>query len=170
MAQHQESRMPVANWAAAPGTVSHVHEQASRYLQSQLSTATAADQRAITAASIFVATAVAIVGIGANSQEWPAQIAGALAAASMVVASAFCALAARPRDFYFVGNEPTSWWASEHNDLEESLANEVQVFQEMIDDNAKALSASGRLMRYGMVCALCAPLLGVAAWAVATFS
>jgi hypothetical protein len=157
---------PIVGWAGVDGIAKHAHEQALRYLSSQLEVAKSADQRAITASSVFAAAATAMIGFAATQGTLDISLPTCVSALLLIAAAAFCAYAARPIDFYFPGNEPRCWWENVHDSIDESLQNELQVMQEMIDENSTYLRSNAEAIKTAMRLAIGAPLVGFALWLV----
>src|SRR4051794_22851245 len=78
------------------------------YLQSQLQAGIAADQRAVTLAGMFIATATAIalgvLAVWSTTGDIPLLTSGIVSAGFLTIASGFCMWAARPIDFFFPGS------------------------------------------------------------------
>lgn len=153
------------SWSdASPDVIDFVLNQAEKHLQAQFSTATAADSRAVTAASILVGLAgVAVAGVASSAQITPeagwAIMAGATA---MFCGSALCFMAARPVDFYVPGNQPEQWRACSLESLVVSKGKEIENYQSMIDDNATSLECASAFLVHGLKLALAAPIIGAA--------
>lgn len=149
-------------------------QQAETYLTAQWQAAIAADQRAVTAASIFVTTATAASGgaIAYWTTEKPdlhVVIAGLLAGGLLVAAAIFCFWSARPVPFNAPGNEPAEWWPHREGNITECIGGETENLQKHIESNNKVLARRGRTFERGFKLALCAPLLAVGYWLLATF-
>jgi hypothetical protein len=148
----------------------HVLRQGELFLQAQLQTAIAADQRATTTAAFFgtVGTAVAAATIAYwdGSEDVAVLIAGLIGAALMVAGACICLYAARPVDFFFAGNHPQAWFPLRHNPLYDVLLGEAENYQEHIEKNAEFLSKNGRLIGWGAAIAVLAPVVSVVAWFV----
>jgi hypothetical protein len=154
----------------------HVLRQGELFLQAQLQTAIAADQRATTIAAFFgtVGTAVAAATIAYwdGSEDSAVLISGLIGAALMIAGACICLYAARPVDFYFAGNHPSAWLPLRFNPLFDVLLGEAENYQDHIEKNAKFLSTNGRLIGWGAAIAVLAPVVSVLAWFVlsATYS
>ncbi len=93
-------------------TVRQIHSEGQVYLCAQLQAAIAADQRAVTMASILAATAAALLAVGLGvyqiAKDGPTLSACVAAAAMLLLAAACGVWAARPIAFWFPGNTPPS--------------------------------------------------------------
>jgi hypothetical protein len=163
MSEWQNMDTAETDWSGVkPEVIDFVLEQAEKHLQAQFSTATAADGRAVTAASILAGLAgLAVASVATAPQVAPEGAWSILAgAATVFCGAAFCFMAARPVDFYVPGNQPEQWATCLLDPLSESKGAEIDNYQDMINDNAASLErASGHLLD-GLRLALSAPVVG----------
>jgi hypothetical protein len=147
-------------------------QQGETFLQAQLQSAIAADQRAVTMAAFFASVAAAIAAVAVaywdKSSDLPMLIAGLIGAGMMAVGACICLWAARPVDFYFPGTHPECWYEVLDKPLEEVLLGEAQNYQDNIDKNEKFLTANGRALKVGAALSAAAPLVGIAVWVLLT--
>ena len=142
--------------------------QAETYLQSQLQCAIAADGRATSMAALFVTLALAALGAGfgySNETDKLSPLLAGLASGALLTAAASCAAwAARPIDFFFPGNVPSSWTALRHERLATMLGYEAENLEGHIAANDLALGENQAAIRRAYWLAIAAPLAGAAAW------
>jgi hypothetical protein len=151
---------------------STVLRQGELYLQAQLQSAIASDQRAATMAAFFgsVGTAVAAVTIAYwdKSGDVPILISGLIAAALMAVGACICLWAARPVDFFFPGNHPASWENILGAPIADALHGEALNYQDHIEANAEFLEKNSKMVSKGAMISTAAPLAGIAIWLLAS--
>jgi hypothetical protein len=151
-----------------------IADQGEKFMTAQLQVAIAADQRAMTLASVFAAIATAAIA-GALAY-WdkvgsiPILLAGLIGGVWMLIGSGVCMWAARTIDFYLPGNHPAQWYESRFESLAEALGGEAENYQERIESNAERLGENGRLVRLGSKFAISAPLIAICAWGIAVIS
>jgi len=126
--------------------------------------AVAADQRATAMAGIFGAGFVALLAVAAavvtNERYTPSLFFAALTtAAGLFVAAVYCALAARPSDFFVGGYEPRKIMKSTGNVvwMKRYVCEDVQ---KRIDANRRSLEKGANSVLTGAVIALLSPLAG----------
>lgn len=162
------------SWDNIPeDTARVILHQAETFMASQLQVALAADQRAVTAASVFIALATAILAATlaywAGTNDLPILIGGILTTALLCI-SAFAGFwAARPILFYFPGNHPANWWRCATYALSLSIGGELENYQERIQHNEGCLQANARILSRGARLAAAAPLVGLVGWAATSF-
>ncbi|MDK4730349.1 hypothetical protein [Rhizobium phaseoli] len=133
---------------ASPEVLNEILREAESRLAAQLTTAIAADARAMTFLG-FVAT-LAVASLGASlavvaSNGWLACI-GIVVGGAFTAAGMFAFEAAKPIDFQAPGNDPSLWEAdilasiSAHNAIAEQTAH----YDEMLKENRAAMEASAR--------------------------
>jgi len=157
------------DWAGVPEDMSRqILSQGQTFLASQLQTSLAADQRAMTAASIFIGFAGAI--LAATIAYWEVVkdstglVAGLIGVAGFVLAS-FCAFfSARPVSFYFPGSNPREWWSVKDQPLSEVMGGESENFQESIDHNAQVIDSNAKWLSAAMWVAVLTPVLAATFW------
>lgn len=123
-------------------------------LSAQLTSALAADQRAMVFAGIMVAAAVALgAGLGTLLTADPIRLELVLTAgivASLLVASIFLALrASRPVDFWLPGLNPVGWekdLAAEKVDVEGGLEGYFNHLQKRIVENRQVMEKNAKLL------------------------
>ena len=149
-------------------TARQILHQGEVFLSAQLTAALAADQRAMTSASIFIGFAA--VMLGASLAYWGEHkdvalfVAGLTGAVLMFSASVCCFLAARPRDFYYPGNHPNRWWNVCTERLAVLTAGETENYQEVIDANAGVIASNNKWLGRGIKAAVVAPILAFIVW------
>lgn len=128
-------------------------------LAAQLSVATAADQRAMTFAGLLIAAATAATGgvvalILTANPNWTAALIGAFYAIFALVAAGFAIWSAKPNDFSFPGNEPSSWhpeqWLAGKNgphNLKQARVEQAVTLQSQIGKNKATLALNAARMR-----------------------
>lgn len=157
-----------------PLVTEFVLSQAEKYLQTQISTSIAGDQRALTSASIFTtlggAILAAAIAYWTSERDLAVLIAGVLSGSAAVFGSILCLYAARPVDFYFPGSTPEAWESCLREPLGTSKGIEVENYQERIDYNEDVLARNAKALWWGARVAASSPALGVAVWGVITLS
>lgn len=153
-----------------PEVVAHIFRQGEKYLDTQVQMALAADQRAMTVASIYAAIATAVMA-GAltywdKTGSVPILAAGLAGGISMLIGAGMCLWAARPINFYYPGNEPANWYDYRKATLTQNLGVESENYQHHIDVNATCLERNANALAWGSRVALAAPILALAVWGV----
>jgi hypothetical protein len=144
--------------------------QGETFLKAQLDVALASDRRAITAASIFITFATAI--LGAALANFVARgsasllVAGIAASAFMFFGAFFAFNAARPVTFYFPGNHPMEWWSCRKAALQEALGGEAENYQTRIESNERVLAENAERLGFAMRFAVCAPVVALIIWGI----
>lgn len=155
--------------------VKEILREGESYLQAQLSLALAADQRSSVVAGLFTAAAAAIIAglITLASSEHPSHplaiYAGGTVSVTLLIAGAsLCIWAARPVNFYVSGNEPKKWYKDVEapRELRVLLGEQAQLYQEMIEDNNKALRRNSQLFLAGGIAGIAAPVAGAIIWGI----
>ena len=158
-----------ADWSdAKPEVVDFVLSQAEKHLQAQFETATAADGRAVTAASILAGLAGLGIASLATSTDVTPEAAWSILAGSvtMLAGASFCFLAARPVNFFVPGNQPEQWASCMHDALNESKGVEIENYQAMINDNADVLERASNHLIDGLKLALISPVVGISVYGI----
>lgn len=136
---------------ADPDLLDEILREAESRLSAQLTTAIAADTRAMTFLGFISAVAVATVGAGLATYTVNQQLGTlALFVGLGFIASAFFAFqAARPIDFDLIGNDPASWKKDILNgvSLHDAKAEQVAFYDEMLKSNRKAMDESAYNLR-----------------------
>ena len=150
--------MPLADQLteATKETLTEVNREAESTLSAQLTIALAADQRAISFASVLAA-AIAVIGGGSvaafGAQSIPAGYgwAGVVAAIGLLAAMFLSWWSAMPAKFHIPGNDPASWEGDIGDGLSirQSLAQQASLYQEWIKFNNGILAGNARLMKAG---------------------
>ena len=148
--------------------------QAQTYLQCQWQAGIAADQRAVTTASILITTSTAVTGGAiaygtASHPDLNIVAAGFIAGWLLLLGAILCFWSARPEPFFSPGNEPSQWWPIRHEDLVKSIGGETENLQKHIEYNNKVLADRSRWFNYGVVAAVTAPLASSIYFAAVTF-
>lgn len=154
-----------------PELAQTVLRQGEVFLQTQLQMALAADQRAVTMAAILIAASMASFGFAAEQMggEFPHlrfAFSLALQGVALFGAGALCVMAAWPMTFAVAGADPRNWWSDDVTDqsYEECLWRESINYSQRIARNNAAMKRNNKLLRAGLVEAIAAPLVGLAAW------
>ena len=130
---------------ASRGQIDQILAHAESYLNAQLTSALAADQRALVYAGFLAAGVVALVGGGTTllidvKSPFLGYTAFAMAL-GLTISMALAVYAARPTGFEFVGNKPDQWVADVAigKPLIESLREQAVHYDAMIGSNADLL-------------------------------
>ena len=146
--------------------------QGELFLQTQITLAIAADQRAATAASILASAATAIaaafIAFWDKTADKAASIGGMVAAAMLMIAAGMAAYAARPTDFESPGNHPAQWFGGRKANIVGMIGGEAESVQRRIAKNERILTANQRWLRRAFAAALAAPALALVAWLLAS--
>ena len=138
------------------------------YLSAQLQAGLAADQRAVTVASILSAASLAFLGAGIAhyqaAKSAPLLSAAVATAAVLMLAAACGAWAARPIAFWFPGNTPSNWYDVLRGDIVQNIGGEAENYADRIAMNNQILSENQAALMFGMVVAILSPAIGAAAW------
>lgn len=155
------------NWnGVSPEMAKQILQQGETFLSAQWQAAIAADQRAVTTASIFIAIAVAAVA--GTLSGWSLS-AGFTASFAMIVGAFLCFWSARPSEFYAPGNHPDQWWDCRNADLTTAIGGETENYQARINRNSELLGQNGRLFMWGIYCAVASPVVAIMVFAGITF-
>lgn len=148
--------------------------EAESYLDAQLKVALAADQRALVFAGFLAAATVALIGYGASSifNGGAGAAIGhvAMGVGSVMLIAVFLAvLAARPVEFWLVGNSPKVW--EEDIKCGRALADCWQEIatdlERRINCNMRTIRTNGRLLGASIWIAFCALIFGaIGIWSV----
>lgn len=161
-------------------TLKEILRQAEAHLDTQLTAAIAADQRAYTFAGLATAAAIVLIG-GAYSLATTPVPNALLASVATVVAATLVGCAwsavhsARSIDFGYSGSQPANWDEDIacSKPLAHSLAEKCEHYNELIDQNREAMSANSSLFNKSTELALKALFLGgvaFTAWLVNVFT
>jgi len=155
-------------------TIDFVFSQAEKILNAQFQSALSSDQRASSAASVFVGFSG--VAIAAAVAFWSKanlfqDLGGGLACGLMLlITSGFCFYAARPIDFEATGNQPENWYQCLGTPLSEAKGVEIENYQDSIEKNDIALGEAAKNLVWGYKFAFAAPVVGAMAyWVISTF-
>lgn len=160
--------MAKVNWAdVQPDVIGEIVRQGEVRLAAQVQVALAADQRAVTTASILTAIFTACIGgaiavLTSASPNHALGLAG-LGTGIMFIAAAFeAARAARPVDFHLQGWPPAQWMneADLRRPLPQSQGEQAEIMQEMIEHNLHVMTGNSGHMAWAMRFALGAPFAG----------
>ncbi|KPF82725.1 hypothetical protein IP70_19895 [alpha proteobacterium AAP38] len=173
----------IAKLADAPPSWTGVRDETAReilrqgeaYLAAQLQCAIAADQRAMTMATMYAAFATGLIGGGAtlllgnlsSPIGWGASAAGTV----FLAGCGLLTYAARPIDFHYAGAHPAAWFTEEdlRGDLVVAICESARLYQRRIERNDGIMDRNGKFTRWGSWCAFTAPLVGaltfLAVWA-----
>ncbi|WP_294122088.1 hypothetical protein [Sphingomonas sp.] len=137
------------------------------FLQAQLQSAIASDQRATTLAGMLAtlsaaAFAAAVALWGKISVDG---MAGLLTMAIFQLIAALCsAWAARPIDFFIPGSRPEQWYHACKKDLVGMIGGAAEHAQFAIDENEVFMGGNQEALRAGLLLAVTSPLLGALIW------
>ncbi|MEO5375989.1 MAG: hypothetical protein H7840_17325 [Alphaproteobacteria bacterium] len=155
-------------------TAREILRQGELYLSAQLTTALAADQRAVRLAGLFSAATSGLLAGGlalltADSPVVELGTAALVMGVTMLVGLWFAVKATRPVDFYVVGNHPRQWWTEDdlHGPLSIALGQQGEHCQKAIDHNAEVLAGNGRSLRVALTLGLWTPVVGILTAAMA---
>jgi hypothetical protein len=135
-------------------TLAEIRRQAELQLSAQLTSALAANQRAMSFTALLTPVTVVLAGasgtllLGTPPRLWLGWILFAMAL-GFLTALAFAMSAVVPTQFYFVGTQPENWAsdADESRPAKQTLPTLLQHYSEMIADNASCMERSdGRLL------------------------
>lgn len=164
------------NWEKVdPVTVDFILAQGEKYLATQWASTLAADQRALTASSVFGALGTALIAVSftywidKNDAEWEVFVCGVLTGAIMIVGSLICLYSGRPRDFYSVGAQPKEWYEAAYSPLPPAKGVEAQNYQYYIEKNNAVLIDNANTLQVGLYLAAASPLIGLLVWAILAF-
>jgi hypothetical protein len=148
-----------------------IKAQGEVFLQAQLQSAIASDQRATTMAGICVTLATAVVAGGIaywdKAQAGPVLAASFGAALMLIIAAGFAGWSARPVDFFFPGNQPSKWYEIRDADLAYALGGEAENYETHIQVNQAILTANHHAVYVGFWFALASPAVGALVWVTA---
>lgn len=150
-------------------TAKEILRQGEQYLQSQLSVAIAADQRAATLLAVFTTGAIASFGFAFTQKDELATAIGAGVAGLVLVAAAvLCVISVRPVAIYGVGNEPKQWLdtSAATVGLAVALVGEARNCQMRIDHNKGVLESNASKFKWGAALGCAAPFIGLVAYFV----
>ena len=143
-------------------TCREIQRQGEVFLQDQLQTSIAADQRAMTSASIFIGFAGVILAAGfahwSQHEVVEVLVSASFGSVFFLLASACGFYAARPVDFYYPGEHPEIWWAVRNAPIAELIGGETENQQSSISKNEAMISANHLWLKRGMILALLAPV------------
>jgi hypothetical protein len=149
---------------ADPEFLDEILREAESRINAQLTTAIAADMRAMTFLGFISAIAVASVGTGlATYADKPNLAMIALFIGSGFTFAAYYAFeAARPIDFNLVGNDPASWKTDIASGLplHHAKSEQVAFYDEMLKSNRKAMVESAYHLQGAAKVTICTLLVG----------
>lgn len=141
---HMEKTLAETMKDADPDLLDEILREAESRISAQLTTAIAADARAMTFLGFISAVAVATTGAGlAVYGEKPTiGILALFTAIGFIIAAFFAFEAARPIDFELIGNDPASWKKDVENSVSvhHAKAEQVAFYDEMIKANRRAMA------------------------------
>lgn len=152
-----------------------VVREAERMLDAQLTTANAADQRAMAWAALITSGAVAILGGSAALLVTGKSLAVAGVGVIVAMIMGFAILKAsdvvRPKDWHFPGNMPSNWAPDQWQcygegiscDLHQAMLEQASLLDEQIRENVDAARRSGEMLKLSMDLAIFAIAIGVLA-------
>jgi hypothetical protein len=142
--------------------------QGELYLDGQSRLALAADQRALSAASIFSGFAAVVLATTLAYWEQTGSLdlllAGLMTMGLMLIGAFSSMGAAWPVGFALPGNEPKQWWPLRNEPLNTNLGGETENYQKLIDMNFSILVTNARWLKVGLAFGVTAPLFGALTW------
>lgn len=145
--------MTISPYASATDDVlDEIVRQAEARLDAQLTSAIAADQRAMTFAGLLFAGAAALGAFAPSSAANSDSIALLLVGIGLAIGGAFATASARPAAWEYVGNVPSGWLGDIQSgkSLKDSKAEMAAFYDEMIAVNETSIGSAGRFMRTAM--------------------
>lgn len=148
---HMEKTLAETLKDADPDLLDEILREAESRLGAQLTTAIAADTRAMTFLGFISAVAVATIGAGLATYSDKPNL-GTLAmfvGIGFIVSAFFAFEAARPIDFDLIGNDPASWKKDIRDcvSLHDAKAEQVAFYDEMLKSNRKAMEESAHNLK-----------------------
>jgi hypothetical protein len=138
-------------------TIKEIIREAESYLQSQLTAAMAADQRALAFSGLLGAAAVVVAGSGgalllANPPNLGLGWTCIGIAISFVVAMFFAIRSAQPANFEFFGNDPENWASDVQSGkaLLDALSEQATHYSTMIQKNGDIMKKNASQMRFAI--------------------
>lgn len=157
------SNLPLAQrlQTADSDTLKELMRETEAYLDAQLSSAIAADQRAYTFAGTVTAASVLLVGAAyalataPEPNKWLAYLSMAVASC-LFIAAWMAVMSARSVDFEFCGNQPSSWIADIEagTPLLHALAEQCAHYDEMATANRNTMNTNSWLFNWAVNVAL----------------
>ena len=150
-------------------TAREIIRQGEQYLQSQLSLAIAADQRAATLLAVFTSGAIASLGFAfIQKADLSTAISAGTTGLVLVAAAVFCVISLLPVAVYVVGNEPKEWLDTDGatKALADALVDEARNCQTRIDHNNRVLTSNASTFKCGAALGCAAPIIGLVAYYV----
>ena len=142
--------MSISSYAAAPeAKLAEIIRLAEMRLASQLSLGTAADQRAMTMASILAAIDAALIGLVALTHGSDAPASLIILIIGFGIGVGLAAWSALPIAWDVPGNEPRQWLEDieEEDSLHNGFAAMAFYYNEMIEANDRRLRGNANLLR-----------------------
>ena len=163
------------NWAKAQSEMlERIAQEAELFLSGMMQAAVSSDQRSATLGGVFIATATAIFGglliyMAEYAFSWAVVAGAGVCGSSFIMAAQFCFSATVPVDFHIAGNEPRNWYSDIQSGKPylEALGGELENYQECIRANDTTMKKASRNLKWGAKLGIAAPLLGLAAAAIA---
>lgn len=161
-----------SRWTGVPlELVKEILREAEEHLKAQLQCGIASDQRAmqlIASATALAAAVLAAVVAWASTKGASAALWASLAAVEIPLALAIicAAKAAWPVDFYYPGTYPNLWSQADLKaPIEESLGQQADHYDEMLQSNDVILRANGKLLKWAMALFGLSPFVALMAYA-----
>ena len=153
--------------AADEKMLQEIIREAELFLESQLTAGVAADQRAVTFASVLAATAAVLIGgyVAAATSGHPLPGLGWVAipvAAFLLISTAIATLSCRPTDWRYPGNNPRFWRedATSGTSLHDAMADQAELYAKAIIENRDTLNKNSTLMKWAFRWAGAALVIG----------
>jgi hypothetical protein len=144
------------------------------YLDGMLKIATSADQRASGLAGMFTAAATALLAatVALASPAWnvPGRISlmlgGAASAIMFLLGALLCLRTVMPAKFWLPGCEPHNWEpdVTAGKKLHDCLGERASHIQSQIAENLTVIESNARRFKWGAMCGIAAPFIGVIVW------
>lgn len=152
---------------ADEATLREILREAEAYLGAQLTSALAANQRAISFVN-FLAAASAVIGSGstglllASSPKLALGLIGAMVAFGLLTAMSFSIWAASPTFFWYVGNTPAQWVqdVEAKKPLTLSLAEQCEFYANNIAKNDSCMEICDNRLKVSLGIAWCSLTFG----------
>ena len=148
---------------SSPEMLAEIIRQAEARLNAQLTTGVAADQRAMTFASLLLATAIVLFAAAlATTLPWLRLVILLSVGAGLTIAASMAIWSAQPSDWDYVGNVPSQWLTdvTEGKTLHVSMAETATWYDEMIAGNEVVIASAATIMRRAMFLAVLTVTLG----------
>ena len=148
---------------SSPEMLAEIIRQAEARLNAQLTAGVAADQRAMTFASLLLAAAAVLLGAALAATLSPPRLIMLVAVGiGFVIAAAMAIWTAQPSDWDYVGNAPSEWFCDIDTGkaLHSAMAETAMWYDEMIAGNETVVASAAVVMRRAVWLAILTTGLG----------